>query len=113
MQAVSTSHRCHQHSHSRDLYDVLSVPRGATDQQIKRAYRKLAVQYHPVRVKTGSARAHLSVSCATQDKVSGTEEEKEAAAKRFADINHGMHLWCVRLRCMPYHAHSIRRAQRR
>lgn len=34
--------------HSRDLYDVLSVPRTATDQQIKRAYRKLAVQYHPV-----------------------------------------------------------------
>lgn len=27
--------------------------------------------------------------CARQDKVKGSEEEKAAAAKKFADINHG------------------------
>jgi molecular chaperone DnaJ len=31
----------------RDLYEVLGVERGATDAEIKRAYRKLAQQWHP------------------------------------------------------------------
>ena len=50
----------------KSYYDVLQVPRGASDDQIKRAYRKLALKYHP-------------------DKNQGNEE----ANKRFADINNG------------------------
>src|SRR5215510_14092845 len=33
----------------RDYYEVLGIERQASDQQIKSAYRKLALKYHPVR----------------------------------------------------------------
>lgn len=51
----------------KDYYDVLSVSKGASDPQLKRAYRKLALQYHPDKVKSS---------------------DRETASKKFADINH-------------------------
>lgn len=36
-------------STKRDYYDVLSIARNASDDEIKRAYRKLALQFHPDR----------------------------------------------------------------
>jgi len=34
---------------AKDYYQTIGVPRNATEEQIKKAYRKLAMQYHPDR----------------------------------------------------------------
>jgi DnaJ family protein B protein 11 len=53
----------------KSYYDVLQVPKGASEDQIKRSYRKLALKYHP-------------------DKNPGNEE----ATKKFAEISNGTSL---------------------
>ena len=51
----------------RDYYKILELDRNATPEQIKKAYRKLAIKWHP-------------------DRNSESEESKKIAQKKFIDI---------------------------
>ena len=42
-------------SNKRDYYDVLGISKGASKEDIKNVYRKLALQYHPDRNKSSGA----------------------------------------------------------
>lgn len=66
----------------RDYYEVLGVDRGADDEAIKKAYRKLAMQYHPDR-NPGDAAAEAKFKEATEAYEVLREAESRARYDRF------------------------------
>lgn len=41
----------------KDYYEILGVPKDATERQIKKAFHKLAMKFHPDRNKSPNAEA--------------------------------------------------------
>ena len=66
----------------RDYYEVLGVARDATEVQIKSAYRKLALQFHPDR-NPGDAKAEESFKEAAQAYAILADPEKRSLYDRF------------------------------
>ena len=66
----------------RDFYEVLGVAREATDQQIKSAYRKLAMQYHPDR-NPGDKQAEEKFKEAAEAYAILADSERRALYDRF------------------------------
>ncbi len=69
-------------AHKRDYYDVLDVPRDATDAEIKRAFRQLAIRYHPDKNPSDRA-AEERFKEANEAYAVLSDPEKRAAYDRF------------------------------
>jgi len=72
----------------RDYYDVLGVSRNASDQEIKSAYRKLALQYHPDR-NPGNKEAEEKFKEAAEAYSILSDSQKRASYDRFGHAGVG------------------------
>jgi molecular chaperone DnaJ len=66
----------------RDYYEVLGIERGATEAEIKSAYRKLAMQYHPDRNPNNPDAEERFKECSEAYAILA-DSEKRAAYDRF------------------------------
>ena len=70
-----------------DYYEVLGIARGATAEEVKKAYRKKALQYHPDR-NQGNAEVEKKFK-----EISEAFKAKQEAEKRYneAQVQLGIH----------------------
>jgi molecular chaperone DnaJ len=67
-----------------DYYETLDVPRGASDDDIKKAYRKLAMQFHPDR-NNGSTESEEKFKAITEAYDVLRDGDKRAAYDRYGE----------------------------
>ena len=72
----------------RDYYELLGIQKGATGEEIKKAYRKMAVQYHPDKNR-GNPEAEEKFKEATEAYEVLSDDEKRAAYDRFGKAGVG------------------------
>ncbi len=61
----------------RDYYEILGVDRNASDEEIKKSYRKLAMQYHPDRNPGNSEAEEMFKEAAEAYEVLSDEEKRD------------------------------------
>jgi len=70
-------------SHKRDYYEVLTLPRTATVEEVKSSYRKSALQWHPDRNPSNKQQAEEKFREATEAYSVLSDPQKRAAYDRF------------------------------
>lgn len=70
---------------ARDLYQTLGVPKDASEDQIKKAFRKLAAQHHPDR-NPGKANEERFKEVSAANEVL-SDKDKRAAYDEFGDVS--------------------------
>ncbi|UVD81919.1 molecular chaperone DnaJ [Mycoplasma iguanae] len=68
-------------SRKRDYYEILGIPKNASERDIKKAYRKLAMQYHPDKNKSADAEAKFKEINEANEILS--DPEKKAAYDKY------------------------------
>ena len=67
----------------KDYYNILGISRGATDEQIKKAYRKMALKYHPDKNQSPGAEEKFKEVAEAYDVLS--DQKKKSVYDQFGE----------------------------
>lgn len=67
----------------KDYYAILNISRNATDDEIKKAYRKLALKYHPDKNKSPEAEEKFKLIAEAYEVLS--DKKKRSAYDKYGD----------------------------